>query len=111
MGTDRTGLRPGGPLRTCIGCRGSDSRSALLRVVLGPGADGIPVVLPDPERRRPGRGASLHPVVSCLDLAVRRRAFGRALRFSTPPDHSAVTDWVREHEQEPPSESKNRKRV
>ena len=111
MGTDRTGLRPGDPLRTCIGCRGSDSRSALLRVVLGPGADGIPVVLPDPERRRPGRGASLHPVVSCLDLAVRRRAFGRALRSSTPLDHTAVDDWVREHEQEPPSESKNRKRV
>jgi uncharacterized protein len=111
VGTDRTGLRPGGPLRTCIGCRGSDSRSALLRVVLGPGADGIPVVLPDPEHRRPGRGASLHPVVSCLDLAVRRRAFGRALRSSTAPDHTAVADWVREHEQEPPSESKNRKRV
>ena len=111
MRTDRTGLRPGHPVRTCIGCRGADSRSALLRVVLGPGADGIPVVLPDPEHRRPGRGASLHPVISCLDLAVRRRAFGRALRCSTPPDHSAVADWVREHEQEPPSESKNRKRV
>ena len=111
MGTDRTGLRPGHPLRTCIGCRGADSRSALLRVVLGPGVDGIPVVVPDPERRLPGRGASLHPVVSCLDLAVRRRAFGRALRSSTPPDHSAVEQWVRAHEQEPPSESKNRKRV
>jgi predicted RNA-binding protein YlxR (DUF448 family) len=72
---------------------------------------GIPVVVPDPERRLPGRGASLHPVVSCLDLAVRRRAFGRALRSSTPPDHSAVEQWVRAHEQEPPSESKNRKRV
>ena len=111
MVTDRTGLRPAEPLRTCIGCRGTDSRSALLRVVLGPGADGIPVVVPDPERRLPGRGASLHPVVSCLDLAVRRRAFGRALRCSTAPDHTAVADWVREHEQEPPSESKNRKRV
>ena len=111
MGTDRTGLRTGQPVRTCIGCRGTDSRSALLRVVLGPGADGRTVVLPDPERRRPGRGASLHPVVSCLDLAVRRRAFGRALRTSAPLDHTAVDDWVRAHEQEPPSESKNRKRV
>jgi uncharacterized protein len=111
VGTDRTGLRPAEPLRTCIGCRGTDSRSALLRVVLGPGADGIPVVLPDPEHRRPGRGASLHPVISCLDLAVRRRAFGRALRSSTPPEHCAVDDWVRTHEQDSPSESKNRKRV
>ena len=111
MRTDRTGLRPGPPVRTCIGCRGADSRSALLRVVLGPGADGIPVVLPDPERRRPGRGAWLHPVVSCLDLAVRRRAFGRALRSSTLPDPTAVDDWVRAHEQGQPSESKNRERV
>ena len=111
MGTDRTGLRPGHPVRTCIGCRGADSRSALLRVVLGPGADGIPVVLPDPERRRPGRGAWLHPDLSCLDLAVRRRAFGRALHSSASPDPPAVDDWVRAHEQEPPSESKNRKRV
>ena len=98
-------------MRTCIGCRGTDSRSALLRVVLGPGADVLTVVLPDPERRRPGRGAWLHPVISCLDLAVRRRAFGRALRSSTLLDHTAVEDWVRAHEQEPPSESKNRKRV
>jgi uncharacterized protein len=109
--TDRTGLRPAEPLRTCIGCRGTDSRSALLRVVLGPGADGNLVVLPDPEHRRPGRGAWLHPDLSCLDLAVRRRAFGRALRSSTSPDHTAVDDWVRAHEQDQPSESKNRKRV
>ncbi|MGB7818934.1 MAG: YlxR family protein [Ornithinibacter sp.] len=87
-------------MRTCIGCRGSDSRSALLRVVLGTGADGTPVLLPDPERRRPGRGAWLHPDSSCFDLAVRRRAFGRALRSSAPPDPSAVGQWVRGHEQD-----------
>ena len=111
MGTDRTGLRTGHSVRTCIGCRGTDSRSALLRVVLGPGVDGRTVVVPDPERCRPGRGASLHPDLTCLDLAVRRRAFGRALRTSAALDHTAVDDWVRAHEQEPPSESKNRKRV
>jgi uncharacterized protein len=80
-------------------------------VVLGTGPGGIPVIVPDPERRRPGRGAWLHPDLSCLDLAVRRRAFGRALRLRTPADHVAVDDWVRAHLQEPPSESKNRKRV
>ena len=101
--TDRTGLRPAQPLRTCIGCRGTDSRSVLLRVVLGTGERGIVVALPDPERRRPGRGAWLHPVLSCLDLAVRRRAFGRALRSSVPPDADAVADWVRAHAQVPPS--------
>ena len=29
---------------------------------------------------RPGRGAHLHPTTACYDLAVRRRAFARALR-------------------------------
>ncbi len=109
--TDRTGLRPSGPVRTCIGCRGTDSRSALLRVVLGQGEHG-PSVVPDPERRRPGRGAWLHPSVSCLDLAVRRRAFGRALRSSTGPDTTAVARWVEDLAQENRHrEQENRKRV
>jgi predicted RNA-binding protein YlxR (DUF448 family) len=30
----------------------------------------------------PGRGAWLHPDLDCLQLAERRRAFGRALRSS-----------------------------
>ncbi|WP_392542523.1 YlxR family protein [Oryzobacter telluris] len=115
MEIDRTGLRPRGPVRTCIGCRGADSRSTLLRVVLGPGGGGLTVLVPDPERARPGRGAWLHPTISCLDLAVRRRAFGRALRSSTPTDHTAVDDWVRAHAQEPPNdqpvEHHDRKRV
>ena len=57
------------------------------------------VVLPDPERRRPGRGAWLHPDLSCLDLAVRRRAFGRALRVSAPLDTTAVAEQIAAHEQ------------
>ena len=52
------------------------------------------MVVPDPERRRPGRGAWLHPDVSCLDLAVRRKAFGRALRSGVGPDVSLVAGWV-----------------
>ncbi|HMM95660.1 YlxR family protein [Phycicoccus sp.] len=110
MGTDRTGLRPAGPVRTCIGCRGTDSRSALLRVVLGQGESG-PAVVPDPGRRRPGRGAWLHPSVSCLDLAERRRAFGRALRSAAAPDTSAVRGWVEDLTQGSPSENEDRKRV
>lgn len=99
MRTDRTGLRTSGPVRTCIGCRGTDSRSALLRVVLGQAEQGL-TVLPDPGRRRPGRGAWLHPSVSCLDLAVRRRAFGRALRAGAAPDTAEVRAWVEGLEQE-----------
>jgi predicted RNA-binding protein YlxR (DUF448 family) len=37
-------------------------------------------LVPDPARRLPGRGASLHLDPDCLALAERRRAFGRALR-------------------------------
>lgn len=69
-----------GPVRTCIGCRERVAKSELLRVTAGTNADGRPVVVPDPTSTRPGRGAHLHPTTACYDLAVRRRAFSRALR-------------------------------
>jgi uncharacterized protein len=40
----------------------------------------------------PGRGAWLHPVQACLDAAIRRRAFGRALRITGSPDITAVVE-------------------
>ena len=54
--------------------------SELLRVVAGSDALGRMALVPDPDRRAPGRGAHLHPTDECLQLAVRRRAFNRALR-------------------------------
>ena len=56
------------------------AKNELLRVVAGSDADGHPVISPDPNGRAPGRGAHLHPTTECLDQAVRRRAFTRALR-------------------------------
>jgi predicted RNA-binding protein YlxR (DUF448 family) len=38
----------------------------------------------------PGRGAWLTPTVEAYELAVRRRAFRRALRLDRDPDTSAV---------------------
>ena len=73
------------PVRTCVGCRQRAAVGDLLRVVAVEGA-----LVPDPSRRLPGRGAHVHPVVGCLDLAERRRAFPRALRISAPLDTSAV---------------------
>ena len=86
-------------VRTCVGCRQRAAKSALLRVVAGAQGTGLRVV-PDPSRRAPGRGAHLHPTVSCLELAVRRRAFGRALRVgSAGIDTDAVEALVRgEHQ-------------
>ncbi|MDQ3735112.1 MAG: YlxR family protein [Actinomycetota bacterium] len=65
------------PVRTCVGCRQRSSISELLRVVAVDGA-----VVPDPQRRHAGRGASLHPRAACLEHAERRGAIGRALRVS-----------------------------
>lgn len=48
----------------------------------------------DERRRMPGRGAWLHPEQRCLELAVRRRAFGRALRHAGPLGTAAVEQAV-----------------
>jgi uncharacterized protein len=67
------------PERTCIGCRRKAGPSALVRVARHP--DGVLAV----GRGEPGRGAWLCAgSESCFDAAVRRRAFGRALRCEVP---------------------------
>ncbi|WP_405498453.1 YlxR family protein [Nocardia sp. NBC_00511] len=84
------------PVRTCIGCRRRELAADLMRVVAqGSAEDGQELaVIPDPRRRLPGRGAWLHPTSSCLSQAVRRRAFGRALRVSGHLDISALEHYV-----------------
>jgi predicted RNA-binding protein YlxR (DUF448 family) len=42
----------------------------------------------------PGRGAWLHPNQQCLSAAIRRRAFGRALRITGSPDVSAAVEYI-----------------
>jgi predicted RNA-binding protein YlxR (DUF448 family) len=37
-------------------------------------------VVVDTAARLPGRGAWVHPVSGCIENAIRRKAFGRALR-------------------------------
>ncbi|WP_343055578.1 YlxR family protein [Nocardioides ginsengisegetis] len=73
---------PTGPVRTCVGCRQRAAKSELLRVTVGSDAHGHPAVVPDPGATSPGRGAHLHPTAECYELAVRRRAFARALRHA-----------------------------
>ena len=85
---------PSGPVRTCIGCRERAAKSELLRVTAGSGSDGRPAVVPDPAATRPGRGAHLHPTSACYDLAVRRRAFGRALRATVGLDSAPVASYL-----------------
>ena len=48
-----------------------------MRVVWG--GDGV---RPDPGQVEPGRGAYLHRDEKCLELAMKRKALGRALRVT-----------------------------
>jgi predicted RNA-binding protein YlxR (DUF448 family) len=49
---------------------------------------------PDPRRVLPGRGAHLHPEPGCLESALRRRAFGRALRITGVPDAGELVEAI-----------------
>lgn len=51
-------------------------------MTVGSDADGRPAITPDPAGTAPGRGAHLHPTPECYELAVRRKAFVRALRYA-----------------------------
>lgn len=73
------------PERTCVGCRERAAKSDLLRIVAIEDE-----CVPDPRGTLPGRGAYLHPAVVCLDQAVRRRAFPRALRSAGALDTAVL---------------------
>ncbi|TPW76020.1 YlxR family protein [Schumannella soli] len=63
------------PVRTCLGCRQRAPRTSLLRFAARDGR-----VVADAATRLPGRGAWVHPHLGCIETALHRRAFGRALR-------------------------------
>ena len=83
-----------GPVRTCIGCRKRELAAELLRVVAVTDGNGTSSVTVDTAASLPGRGAWLHPDQQCAQMAVRRRAFVRALRLTGSPDTSAVIEYV-----------------
>ncbi|HTL41314.1 MAG TPA: YlxR family protein [Pseudolysinimonas sp.] len=76
------------PVRTCLGCRQRAPRSSLLRVVARNGQ-----VVADAAARLPGRGAWVHPQSGCIENAVKRKAFGRALR-TTVTDTESLNEWA-----------------
>ena len=83
-----------GPVRTCIGCRKRAAKRELLRVTAGSDPNGHLAVVPDPTATAPGRGAHLHPTSECYDLAVRRKAFPRALRLEGGLSVAPVGEYV-----------------
>jgi predicted RNA-binding protein YlxR (DUF448 family) len=76
----------------CVGCRKRELAVELLRMVAVPTEIGQSAVSVDTTRSRPGRGAWLHPDDRCLSAAIRRHAFGRALRITGTPETSAVVE-------------------
>lgn len=76
-------------VRTCVGCRTRAPRSTLLRVV---SIDSI--LVPDERASMPGRGAWVHETIECVDAAIRRRAFVRALRVSGPLDTQTIEQHI-----------------
>ena len=74
----------GEPFRTCVGCGERGPARSLVRLVRADGrvAPGRP--------GRGGRGAWLHASEACLDRAVKRRAFARALRGEAAVDTAAL---------------------
>lgn len=79
------------PMRTCVGCRGRKAKTHLLRFVLD---DRRHLVL-DEKQLRKGRGAYLCAESRCLDRALAKRAFPRALRGQVSlPDTEALKQRI-----------------
>ena len=72
-----------------MGCRQRAAKKDLLRIVAVEDE-----CVPDHRGTLPGRGAYIHPALVCLDLAVRRRAFTRALRAPGALDTKALRLYV-----------------
>ncbi len=68
------------PIRTCVSCRESSDKKALVRVVRTPEG----TVKVDPSGKLPGRGAYLCGAKKCLELALKANKLGRALRCEIP---------------------------
>ncbi|HWB56588.1 MAG TPA: YlxR family protein [Gaiellaceae bacterium] len=63
------------PTRTCVGCGRKAPQRELARFAAPDG-----VLVADPARTLPGRGAYTCRRLSCFERAESRRAFARALR-------------------------------
>jgi len=64
------------PHRTCIGCRETFEKRDLIRIVRSPEGR----LVPDLKAKLPGRGVYLCNRPACLQKAVRKNLFSRALR-------------------------------
>ena len=80
-------------VRTCVGCRQRETRKSLIRLVLVDTKITI-----DSDKKLPGRGAWLHAKTDCLQLALNRKAFGRALKQQFTADEQVLTTAIEQAE-------------
>jgi len=73
------------PLRTCCGCRQKKTVHELQRITLQPPAE----LRLDGKRKENGRGVYLCLDRTCLNLALRKKAFCRLFRRNLPADSLA----------------------
>ena len=64
------------PIRSCVGCGKTADKGDLLRFSVGPEH----AVIPDLNGKLPGRGAYLHPDITCFFNAQKKNGFRRAFR-------------------------------
>jgi predicted RNA-binding protein YlxR (DUF448 family) len=72
-------------VRTCVGCRQRGNRADLVRIINSQGFLKI-----DSQKSMSGRGSWLHPSSKCLEIAVERSAFARALKAKM--DHEKIEE-------------------
>jgi len=70
------------PQRTCLGCRSTEAKRGLTRVVRTPEGR----VELDPTGKKNGRGAYVHESRACWDAALRKDRLARALKVTVSPD-------------------------
>nr|CAA9230674.1 COG2740: Predicted nucleic-acid-binding protein implicated in transcription termination [uncultured Armatimonadetes bacterium] len=77
------------PVRTCVACRTTGGKRALLRVVRLPEGQGVAL---DPTGKRSGRGAYVCPTAACVALALKQKKLERSLKTPIP---DALADALR----------------
>lgn len=86
------------PLRVCIGCQGKKAKKELVRVVRTPEGS----IILDLTGKKPGRGAYICPLQSCLQKAIKGKRLEKNLQMPVSPE--LVTAIIAMLENEPEGE-------
>ena len=86
------------PLRVCIGCQERKPKKELVRIVRSPGGQ----VALDLTGKKPGRGAYICQLESCLKKSIKGRRLEKNLKMPITPD--LVAELTEEIEKRPKTE-------